>query len=223
MKSVDNLDFSLIIGFLLPGFIALKGASYFSDMVNIWLSNYGAISQDIGNIVLVILASLCLGIIISGLRYIIIDRLMLKNINNKCLDLDFKKFSGKREDFLFIVENHYRYHLFYGNTLIALIGAYVSRGIYFLAYKKYCWQTQSSLIKELFILILFLILTLVLFLSSKDTFGKYADRATQILNVGGMTMTNGIGKKGSDERRPQQPTKPTKPTTPTPKLPPKKN
>lgn len=82
---------------------------------------------------------------------------------------------------MFIVENHYRYHLFYGNTLIALIGSYLSRGIYFLVDKKYLWQTRDGFIKEIFILIIFLGLTTVLFFSSKDSFGKYADRATKIL------------------------------------------
>lgn len=181
MKNFGNLDFSLTISFLLPGFIALKGASYFSDMVNIWLTNYGTVSQDIGSIVFTILASLCLGIIISGLRYIIFDKKIFCGINKKCLELDFTKLRGKREEFLFIVENHYRYHLFYGNTLIALIGTYFSRGIYFLADKKYCWQSHSGFIKEIFILLIFLGLTAVLYFSSKDSFGKYADRATGIL------------------------------------------
>jgi hypothetical protein len=181
MKNFGNLDFSLTISFLLPGFIALKGVSYFSDMVNIWLTNCGTASLEIGSIVFTILASLCLGIIISGLRYIIVDKLLFCGINKKCLDLDFSEIGGKREDIMFIVENHYRYHLFYGNTLIALIGSYLSRGIYFLVDKKYLWQTRDGFIKEIFILIIFLGLTTVLFFSSKDSFGKYADRATKIL------------------------------------------
>jgi hypothetical protein len=183
---VRELDkqFGLIIAFLLPGFVGLWGITYINPTIRSWFVSSANLNATVGGFLFVILGSLAIGLIFHSIRYFILDNRLFKEINNKCSGLDISKLnSEKREQFFSIaVENHYRYHNYYGNMAIAIVFAYSVRCLGYIIIKMYFWTNCLSILKEILLSILSIALVYLLIRSSKDCFNKYAVRAMKICN-----------------------------------------
>jgi NhaP-type Na+/H+ or K+/H+ antiporter len=175
MKDTSNWNFGVIIAFLLPGFLFIWGISYSFSDVALWLAKAGVKdSPTVGGFLYVTLSSLSIGLLISAVRWLIIDHIHqwtgikqppMQFANLKDKDV-FAAFQG-------VVENHYRYYQYYANTFIAIVFA-------FLIY-VFCSESKPSfLIWAVMILIM-----LALFCGSRDSLGKYYDRASKILSSEG--------------------------------------
>ncbi len=75
MREVSSKNFGLLIANLLPGLVALWGASYFSHTVRIWLGASGATGPTVGGFLYVTLASVGAGMTVSAVRFLVIDRI----------------------------------------------------------------------------------------------------------------------------------------------------
>lgn len=156
--SLSNENFGLVIAYILPGFVALWGVSYFSPTVESWIvaSQQGA--PSVAGFMYVTLASIGTGLTVSGVRWLIIDTL------HHCTGLirpawKFGNLDDKLQGFLTLNEGHYRYYQFYGNMFIAA-------GF---TYGAWLLSTGKGLRAAGWANLYFLALEIVLYANSRDT------------------------------------------------------
>jgi len=116
-QSLDR-SFGILIAYILPGFLCLAGASYFSPTISGWMSVAPSTDPTVGGFLYVALGSLAAGLVISGFRWLLVDAL-LHATGLKQPDLDFSKVQDKFEAFQLAVEHNYRYYQFYSNAVLA--------------------------------------------------------------------------------------------------------
>jgi len=129
MKGISRGNFGLVIVYLVPGFIALWGVSYWSGVVRGWLvPREGTVIAVIGMIYAVI-AALAAGVAISAVRRLIVDRIHHHLLGVREPKWDFSNLGGVLPAFEAIVEDQYRYYQIYANTLVALVATFVVREV----------------------------------------------------------------------------------------------
>lgn len=171
MKNSLGLDFGLIIAFLLPGFLFLYGLSFSAEDVKNFLDATNLRSTSIGAFFLISLGSLATGLLISAVRWLIVDSILgWIGIGNKALDFGQLRYEKKRSGFLVIVENHYRYYQYYANSLVSI----VAFSVIYLCHGNV--PTLGVTVGVSFTLV-------ALALGAADSCRKYHDRAAEILGV----------------------------------------
>jgi hypothetical protein len=171
MKDITDKNFGVVIAFLLPGFMLLWGLSYSSPLISHWLETpNGGAASTVGDFLYATLASLALGLLISAIRWLLIDHFIYHVTYVKRANIDFSKLKedGAFEVFEGVVENHYRYYQYYSNTLVAVV-------LSFLAFLKFGNEWPSTLTSTLVILLCFTLL-----LASRDCLKNYNERAAMI-------------------------------------------
>ena len=171
MKDVTEKNFGVIIAFLLPGFLFLWGLSYSFDEVATWLvKSSTSDAPTIGGFLYATLASLSLGLLISAVRWLLVDHLLhCTGIGGQSMDFSNLKDKDRFAAFQGVVENHYRYYQYYSNTLIAILAAF----ILYLVFGK----AKPSVT----IWIVTISIVVALFFGSRDALNKYYTRANEIL------------------------------------------
>ena len=214
---LSNENFGLVIAYVLPGFVALWGVSYFSPTVESWITATQQGAPSVAGFMYVTVASLAAGLTVSAVRWAIIDNIHhLTGIVPPAWN--FVNLDDKLQGFLTLNESHYRYYQFYANMFIAAGFTYSAwlvwngKGIAAAGWANLC----------------FLVLEVVLFAGSRDAIAKYYSRVAQLLGTlstskkGRHCMTNGIGGKHhpkSDsaskpvEKKPVPAAKPNSPRT----------
>jgi hypothetical protein len=147
-----------------------------SDFGNaeVWLKSFG--DPSVSGFLYVTLASLALGLIISAVRWAVIDQILrcyyFLRHQKHLPKIDFSKLSDPNKFAVFqgANENHYRYYQYYSNTLVGIV---VGFSIY---------QFRSTKWAPALIWVIFGVLIVVLFLASKDCLFKYHERASEIAN-----------------------------------------
>jgi hypothetical protein len=185
LKEVSDKNFGLVIAYVLPGFVGLWGASWWSDTVAAWLNadRFGAAS--VGAFLYAILGSLGAGLTVSAVRWVVIDTLHHRTGIHPP-NWDFSRLQDKLQAFDALVENHYRYYQFYANTFVAVVFAC---GCWAIAdAENPPWPTWRALAISL--------LEIVLYATSRDTLRKYYSRAERLLGPpvpkkGANAMSNG--------------------------------
>ena len=172
MKEVSSSNFGLLIAFLLPGFVVLWGASYFSETIALWLSGSGA-TPTVGGFMYVTLASVAAGVTVSTVRWAVIDTI------HRWTGLpqphwDFSRLQDNVAAYNVLNEIHYKFYQFHGNLLIALFFVYVARRVHFgFLAEPLGWVDLGCLL-----------LSVILFVGSRDTLRKYYVRVSQLLGSG---------------------------------------
>jgi hypothetical protein len=123
-----SANFGLVVAFLLPGFVGLWGFSlHYGPLQNLFEVAEES-ETSIGAFLFVVLASLAMGVFVSGLRWSILDCINEHSGLPKP-NLDYKKLiekEGALKAYDFFNENCYRYYQFYGNMAVAFLGAYIA-------------------------------------------------------------------------------------------------
>lgn len=115
-------NFGLVIAYLVPGFTVVWAAAFHSETVAAWIGQ--AEQARVGGFLFVTLASVGAGMVLSALRWALVDSLHhLTGVRSGAFD-DFR-LAERLPYYIWIVENHYRYHQFYGQMLLALLFAHV--------------------------------------------------------------------------------------------------
>jgi hypothetical protein len=122
----SNLDFGVMIAFVAPGFVTFQAISYHVSIAQAWMDAASNSDQSVGVFLFVLLSSLALGVVVSGLRALVIDKLLrarlLGSLAVPTLNLDWAKVDvAKLPILLTIRDGHYRHYQFYSNTSIALV------------------------------------------------------------------------------------------------------
>ena len=181
-ESLDR-NFSLIIAFVLPGFLFLFGSVFLVSYPTADLVSQLRPIRQIGGFMFFLLAATACGMILSAIRWAILDTLHVLT-GLKSPPLDFSKLEGKSSSFMLVVENNYRYYLFYGNSLIAMLGLFAV-----------AWLEEVPLVTRW--LIMLLCLMAVLFQASRDSLKRFYSRTSQII---GSPNTSPKGLKGGRRR-----------------------
>lgn len=125
MKPV-SIDFGIVIAFIAPGFVALLAVSYYIPAAGQLVAAAANEHQDVGVFLIVLLSSLSIGLVISGVRLIVIDSLIL-HVRPKCLRVQNYHVNYKAVDrdtlskILTLRDNFYRFYQFYANSVVALL------------------------------------------------------------------------------------------------------
>ena len=127
-----KLDFGQIIAFLLPGFLGLYGLSISAGNISGPLAAMNEKDVTVGTALMVSLAALALGLLLSAIRWMFLDHVLLW-CGIRDTGMDFSKLgdSKKLEAFEAVVNNHYRYYQYYGNSLVSILmaaGVYIGAG-----------------------------------------------------------------------------------------------
>ncbi|MFZ1934476.1 MAG: hypothetical protein WCB27_21325 [Thermoguttaceae bacterium] len=213
--SLSNENFGLVIAYILPGFVALWGVSYFSPTVESWITASQQGAPSVAGFMYVTLASIGTGLTVSGVRWLVIDTIHhLTGLTRPAWK--FVNLDDKLQGFLTLNEGHYRYYQFYANMFIAVGFTYAAWLVW---NGKGLWAAG-------WVNLYFVVLETVLFANSRDTLAKYYTRVAQLLGTlssnpkkGACRMSNGIGKhhaKTDPATKPvvRQPAPAVKPTSP---------
>jgi hypothetical protein len=173
VKDQVTNNFGLVIAYLLPGAVALWGAAYLSPLVQAWFGTSPGTAPTIGGFLYVTLGSIGAGLIVSAVRWAVLDTLYHRT-GIPQPRWDFSKLPGRVEAFEGLVENHYRYYQFYGNLLVALVFLYGAR------LARLGWGPQEG---GVWPQVGFVTLAAILLLASRDTLRKYYSRAAMILRA----------------------------------------
>jgi len=167
VKQVSTDNFGLLIAYLLPGFVALWGVGFFSDTARSWLAVSPMTAPTVGGFLYVTLGSTAAGLIVSAVRWFLLDRLFHRTGIPEPT-WQFAHLQDRLASFETLVEYHYRYYQFYSNTLIALTFTYVSWLVRF---------PRGPRLADLGIVLI----GLVLFFGSRDTLSKYYTRTSMLI------------------------------------------
>ncbi len=171
VNTVTHQNFGLVIAYLLPGFVALWGVSYFSPTVAGWIVASQQDAPTVAGFMYVTLASLAAGVTASAVRWAVID-----NLHHATGVVPpawkFANLEGKLQGYLALIENHYRYYQFYSNMAVAAAFSFSAR----------CLGGGEAFRRLLWPAVGFLVLESVLLAGSRDTLRKYYTRTQQLLS-----------------------------------------
>ncbi|MEO1619010.1 MAG: hypothetical protein AAFV88_24375 [Planctomycetota bacterium] len=168
MQELSRSNFGIVIGFLLPGAIALQGLIPHSTAVKNWLASDPASDATIGGFLFAALVALFLGLLCSTVRWLVLDWIH-HHTGVSPPRRDFRRLQANLGAYRMIEENHYQYYQFYGNSLVAVLACYLS----FRWNSPQTWLTWTDLPA--------LSIAVLLFLGSRDTLQKYYRRVEDLL------------------------------------------
>lgn len=208
MKETSSRQFGLLVAYVLPGFIGLAALAPLLPAVARWLRPVEQGDLGLGPPLYAVLMATAVGLILSCFRWLLIDRIhQWTGVRRPAWnDRNLERMLG---GFDYLVQSHFRYYEFCGNTLLATIGGYTLNRV----------LGTLPLLGPATDLAVF-ILCLVLFAASRDALAKYYTRTS--LLVGRIAekefaMFNGNDHGGGHDTstRPQPASQP-QPAPPTP-------
>ena len=122
MKAMAPLDFSHVIAFLLPGFVAFYALIYVSPRASELVTACLAMDTGAGVWLMLLLFSLAAGIVVSAFRALAVDNLQFFTGVQKP-NLDYSKLTNENTLGVFneAIANTYRFAQFYGNMLVSVV------------------------------------------------------------------------------------------------------
>ena len=170
MQQSPPFNFGLVVAYLVPGFVVLWGVSFYSPVVRTWLATPPGNLPTVGGLLYVTVGSLAAGMTVSAIRWAAFDTLHHRT-GIAPPRWDFATLPEKLEAYQALIEIHYRYYQLHAHLLIALAFAYAAR---FFATP---WRAYRVGAVDLG----FIIVSVVLFLASRDALRKYYRRAGELL------------------------------------------
>lgn len=118
MKDVTSTSFGLLIAFLLPGLVGLYGISFWSPTVRRVFETFLTTQSNVGLSILVLLAGVTVGLLVTILRWWIFECWISRKY--RLAPSEFAKLDSesKLSSFRAAVDEHYRYHQFWGGMFV---------------------------------------------------------------------------------------------------------
>jgi len=190
-RVMDNIhrNFGLVIAFLLPGLVALWGISSFSPTLTNWLAATPGREPTVGSFLYVALASLAIGLIVSAVRWSVVDTLHHAT-GIKYPDFDFSRLQANLDAFVLSVEWYYRYYQFYANMFVAVLCVAACR---LTSGENASFGNWAGVV----------LLDSILFAASRDSLARYYSRVSPLLGTKKETSpakpqsTSSAGESGS--------------------------
>lgn len=161
-------DFGLLIAYVLPGFAALHGLAFCMPEVGQWLGALPDNAPTLSGFLYGTVASVAAGLTVQSVRWLVIDSLHhWTGIRPK--HWDFSLFQEKLAAYDKLTENHYRFHQFYGGSLVALTWLLAARHL--AAMSLHSDRVDVGI----------LLLVVLFWLGSRDSLAKYYRRVDAVL------------------------------------------
>lgn len=174
LKDLTKDNFGLLIAYLLPGFVCLWGIAYHNADVRAWLHATPPDAPTIGGFLYASLASVAAGLIVSAVRWAVIDRCFA--LGGICPPVwDYGLFAERLAAFETLVAHHYCYYQFYANMLVAVAFAYSSRLL----------SSTHRSGHEAWLFLGLVIVEGILLLGARDTLEKYFAKTGSLLGRAG--------------------------------------
>jgi hypothetical protein len=172
MSEVTDKNFGFLAAYILPGLVVLWGMSSFSSTINGWLDAAQGTGVSVGGFLFASLGSLAAGLIVSAVRWVMVDSFHHKTGIPKP-NLNFGILHERLTSFEAVVHNHYRYYQFYANMLVAVAFLFCCE----LAIPRpWLIGTVTSWLG-------FIVLELVLLFGSRDALRNYYCRSASVLGL----------------------------------------
>jgi hypothetical protein len=173
MKDLSSTSFGYLIAFLLPGLLGLFALSYWSNDVRSLIQPAVKADATVGPSVILMLVALAVGLCVSAIRFFIFEKMLCRH-SSFPKDM-FAKLSAENKlpSFKAVVDEHYRYHQFYGGIAVSLAVMFVGWAV------RSCPVMNCEFIFETFG---FAVFEIVLALTASDAFKRYVERGTTIVN-----------------------------------------
>ncbi len=178
MKDITSTSFGIAIAFFLPGLAGFYSLSFFSQSIAQLFKTFLTTQSNFGLFLLVIAASIIIGLQVTLVRWFIFEFWLCRSY-----DLDQSYFENlgidekKMTAFKAVVDEHYRYHQFWGGMAV-IIPIFGSGWLITGWSKLMLFQVVLSIVG----LILIEILT---GWAAVVAYRLYVIRAKKILNTGG--------------------------------------
>lgn len=171
LRDLTKDNFGLLIAYLLPGSVALWGVSYHSEIVEAWLRSAPPDAPTVGGFLYATLASTALGLVVSAVRWAILDRAFAW-AGVRPTDWDFALLSERLAAFETIVAYHYSYYQFYANTFVAVAFSALA----------FLRSDEARPVQAGWFLASVLAVEIILLLGAWDTLRKYYARTGALLS-----------------------------------------
>lgn len=159
-------NFGILIAYGLPGFLFLLGVP--PDLMSIVeRSSLSANPPTLGGFLYALPVSLGLGLVLSGVRWAVVDLLMHRT-GLRQPRVNYAKLTAHLPAFTLLVEHNYRYYQFYPNTLVAVILLLI-------------WEVRLKGLPSCEALVWLAVLCCVLFAAARDCLARYYARLAQVL------------------------------------------
>ena len=169
MREISASNFGIVIAYLVPGFTTLWGFSYFSASLSAWIGQPAASQPTVAGFLYVTLGSLGMGMIVNAARWATLDKIHhLTGIRYP--NWDFENLQKNLAGYETLVEFYFRYHEFFGNTLIA--GSFT--------YLIWRWHHPAWIFAAMDVVMLGI--GALLWAASRDTLRKYYIRSERLLS-----------------------------------------
>jgi hypothetical protein len=169
MTETPSGQFGLMVAYVLPGFIGLAGMAPLFPSVARWLRPVGQGDLGLGPPLYAVLAATAMGLILSCFRWLSIDQLH-RWMGVTPPAWDDRQLAEVLDGFDYLVQNHFRYYEFCGNTLVAaLVGYTINR-----------WMGTLPFLGPATDLGMW-VLVIVLFTASRDALAKYYARTGRLI------------------------------------------
>lgn len=190
MSGDASRNFGILIAYVVPGFAALCGLSLIVPELEHWLFGAGVDGPTVGGVLYITIASVGAGMTCGVLRWAILDRINeLTGLRRPVLD--DRKLEQRLGAFSRLVEDHYRYYQFCGNTLIAMTVGYA-------AWRISLAETEAGLG---WIDASFWAIAIVFVAGARDALSRYHRRAEVLLGTrNGATMNGSHPKPPKDSK-----------------------
>lgn len=175
IKDLTSTTFGLVIAYVIPGVFGLYALSPYMDEIKKMFDKFIEAKSDIGLFFLFIFLSTAVGLVVTIIKWVLYERL----ITNKKIPNNFFATIGTSENkltaFRATVDEHYRYHQFWGNLSIILP---------ILAYNYLTLNSEGITTINLLVVIFILIfIEFLLVIAAVEAYNNYLKRSTAILNI----------------------------------------
>jgi hypothetical protein len=134
-----------------------------------WFASTPPTAPTLGGFLYLTVASLAAGMVVSALRWVIVDTSHAWT-GISLPPLDFSRLGSNVEAFSLLIAIHYRHYLFYANMFVATALAYICYRVRIGWHGTWGWMDLA-----------FFVMEAVFYVTSRDTLRKYYARGWQVL------------------------------------------
>ena len=120
MKGLNQSSFGLLIAFFLPGLLGIFAVSFWSDTVAGWVRSVQQPGTNLDLLSTLLLMALALGLELTVVRWVVFEKLLCHKYYLPIEAFEMLDDQETLSGFRTAIEEHYRYHQFWGSTAIAL-------------------------------------------------------------------------------------------------------
>ena len=202
MQDQLGKSFGLVIAFLVPGMIALYGASLHVKLLEDWFEiAANARSTTVGGVLLIVVASLGMGVFVSNLRWLVLERWIWRRTPPELPNAHRRRETQTELVYQNLVWQYYQFYQFSANSLFALVllyGAWLAHEL-----RPEAEGLRPAPVALALPTILLVPTGCVLYVAAKDSLNRYNKRRDSVLKFpvqGDKPVSEGATGVGAGQR-----------------------